>query len=73
MHPDLGLAYVGSAAGWDQVRIRGDLPGRDFAAFYLKQGRVLAVLTAGRDQVSLRAEQALQAGDDGALDELMAQ
>ena len=72
MHPDLGLSYVGHAAAWDEVRIRGDLTARDFAAFYLKQGRVLAVLTAGRDQLSLKAEQALHAGDDGALAALMA-
>jgi NADPH-dependent 2,4-dienoyl-CoA reductase/sulfur reductase-like enzyme len=72
VHPDLTLSYVGHAAGWDQVRITGDLKSRDFAAFYLKQGRVLAVLTAGSDQVSLRAELALRTGDEAALATLMA-
>ena len=73
LHPDLGLSYVGHAPSWDRVQIRGDLGARDFAAFYLKQDRVLAVLTAGRDQVSLRAEAAMQAGDDRALAALMAE
>jgi NADPH-dependent 2,4-dienoyl-CoA reductase/sulfur reductase-like enzyme/nitrite reductase/ring-hydroxylating ferredoxin subunit len=71
-HPDLGLSYVGHAAAWDEVRIRGDLQARDFAAFYVQRGKVLAVLTAGRDQVSLRAELALQTGDEAALAALMA-
>ena len=24
-HPDLGLSYVGHAAGWDRIHVRGDL------------------------------------------------
>ena len=72
LHHDVGLSYVGHAAGWDQVRIRGDLAARDFAAFYLKQGRVLAVLTVGRDQVSLRAERRCRRATSAALAALMA-
>ena len=71
-HPDLGLSYVGHAAGWDRIHVSGDLKAKDFAAFYLKQGRVLAVLTVNRDLVSLKAEAALLAGDDQALAALMA-
>jgi NADPH-dependent 2,4-dienoyl-CoA reductase/sulfur reductase-like enzyme/nitrite reductase/ring-hydroxylating ferredoxin subunit len=70
-HPDLGLCYVGHAADWDELYTLGDLAARDFAVFYLRKGRVLAVLTAGRDQLSLRAERALASGDDAALDSLM--
>jgi 3-phenylpropionate/trans-cinnamate dioxygenase ferredoxin reductase subunit len=41
---DLGLEYSGwSPPGtYDRVVIRGDLPGREFIAFWLSEGRVLA-------------------------------
>jgi 3-phenylpropionate/trans-cinnamate dioxygenase ferredoxin reductase subunit len=41
---DLGMEYVGyvEPGGYDQVVFRGDLAGREFIAFWLKDGRVLA-------------------------------
>ena len=41
---DLGLEYSGWAppGSYDRVVIRGDLPGREFVAFWLSGGRVLA-------------------------------
>ena len=72
-HYDLGLSYVGHAPKWDKVEIKGDLAGRDFAAFYLQGGKVLALVTAGRDQLSLRVEAALEEGDDAALAALLAE
>jgi 3-phenylpropionate/trans-cinnamate dioxygenase ferredoxin reductase subunit len=41
---DLGLEYSGWAppGTYDRVVIRGDLPGREFIAFWLSEGRVLA-------------------------------
>ncbi len=39
---DLGLEYTGHAAGWDQLVLRGDTGAREFVAFWLKDGRVLA-------------------------------
>jgi NADPH-dependent 2,4-dienoyl-CoA reductase/sulfur reductase-like enzyme/nitrite reductase/ring-hydroxylating ferredoxin subunit len=71
-HYDVSISYVGHAADWDRLETRGSLDARDFAAFYLRGGRVLAVVTVGRDLVSLRAEAALKAGDDRALEGLMA-
>jgi NADPH-dependent 2,4-dienoyl-CoA reductase/sulfur reductase-like enzyme/nitrite reductase/ring-hydroxylating ferredoxin subunit len=70
-HYDVTLAYVGHATSWDRIEIRGDVAARDFAAFYLKGGRVLAVVTAGRDQTSLQAEAAMERGDEEALAGLM--
>jgi 3-phenylpropionate/trans-cinnamate dioxygenase ferredoxin reductase subunit len=41
---DLGMEYVGHVApeGYDQVVFRGDVPGREFLAFWVREGRVLA-------------------------------
>jgi len=43
---DLGMEYNGYAADWDQVVLRGDTAGREFLAFWLKDGRVLAGMNA---------------------------
>jgi 3-phenylpropionate/trans-cinnamate dioxygenase ferredoxin reductase subunit len=40
---DLKLQIVGLSAGYDEVVVRGDPATRSFAAFYLAEGRVLAV------------------------------
>jgi len=40
---DLGMEYLGHVeGGYDQVVVRGDLEAREFIAFWLKDGRVLA-------------------------------
>ena len=43
---DLGMEYHGYAAEWDRVVLRGDPAGREFLAFWLKDGHVLAGLNA---------------------------
>ncbi len=40
------MEYHGYASHWDQVVLRGDLAGRQFLAFWLKDGRVLAGMNA---------------------------
>jgi NADPH-dependent 2,4-dienoyl-CoA reductase/sulfur reductase-like enzyme/nitrite reductase/ring-hydroxylating ferredoxin subunit len=70
-HYGVTYRYVGHAASWDRIETRGSLADRDFAAFYLEGGKVLAVVTVGRALVSLRAEAAMEAGDDGALEALL--
>jgi NADPH-dependent 2,4-dienoyl-CoA reductase/sulfur reductase-like enzyme/nitrite reductase/ring-hydroxylating ferredoxin subunit len=72
-HYDVTLASVGYAAGWDHIEARGALEAGDYAAFYLKAGRVRAVVTVGRDSLSLRAEAAMQAGDEAAVAALLAE
>jgi 3-phenylpropionate/trans-cinnamate dioxygenase ferredoxin reductase subunit len=39
---DVGMEYTGYAAEWDEVVLRGDPAAREFIAFWLKEGRVLA-------------------------------
>jgi 3-phenylpropionate/trans-cinnamate dioxygenase ferredoxin reductase subunit len=43
---DLGMEYNGYADGGDRLVVRGDLAGREFLAFWLKDGRVLAGMNA---------------------------
>jgi NADPH-dependent 2,4-dienoyl-CoA reductase/sulfur reductase-like enzyme len=45
---DLGMEYRGYARSWDQVVIRGDLDAREFDAFWVKDGRVVAAMNANR-------------------------
>src|SRR5262249_49766343 len=65
-HYDVQFSYVGHAARWDRIDTRGSIAARDFAAFYVDGSRVAAVVTVGRDRVSLEAEKAMEAGDDAA-------
>jgi NADPH-dependent 2,4-dienoyl-CoA reductase/sulfur reductase-like enzyme/nitrite reductase/ring-hydroxylating ferredoxin subunit len=72
-HYDLTLASVGHAPSWDRIETRGSLESADFAAFYLKDGKVLSVVTLGRDLLSLKVEAAMEAADEEALATLLAE
>ena len=39
---EVGMEYTGYATEWDQVVFRGDVEGREFMAFWLRDGHVLA-------------------------------
>ena len=39
---EVGMEYTGYATEWDQVVFRGDVEAREFIAFWLKDGRLLA-------------------------------
>src|SRR5436190_9457029 len=39
---DVGMEYSGYATDWDDVVFRGDRDAREFVAFWMKEGRVLA-------------------------------
>jgi 3-phenylpropionate/trans-cinnamate dioxygenase ferredoxin reductase component len=43
---DLGMEYRGLAPQWGEVVIRGDLAAREFHAFWLADGRVIAAMNA---------------------------
>jgi 3-phenylpropionate/trans-cinnamate dioxygenase ferredoxin reductase component len=43
---DLGMEYTGYAPSWDQVVFRGDPASREFVAFWLKEGQVVAGMNA---------------------------
>jgi NADPH-dependent 2,4-dienoyl-CoA reductase/sulfur reductase-like enzyme/nitrite reductase/ring-hydroxylating ferredoxin subunit len=44
------LNYLGHADEWDEVVYRGNVKKLDFLAFYVKDGRVLAILSCGKEQ-----------------------
>jgi 3-phenylpropionate/trans-cinnamate dioxygenase ferredoxin reductase subunit len=65
---DLKLQIVGLSAGYEDVVVRGDPAARSFAAFYLAEGRVLAVdaVNAPRDFLAAKklvAERTRVSGD----------
>ncbi|MBM3240846.1 Rieske 2Fe-2S domain-containing protein [Candidatus Poribacteria bacterium] len=43
----VNLRYVGHVKDWDEIIFHGDVAARNFAAFYVKNGQVLAVAGAG--------------------------
>jgi 3-phenylpropionate/trans-cinnamate dioxygenase ferredoxin reductase component len=45
---DLGMEYRGHATSWDEVVFRGKAQSRDFIAFWLSGGAVVAALNANR-------------------------
>ena len=44
---EVGMEYTGYATDWDDVVLRGDVDAREFIAFWLKGGRVLAGMNVG--------------------------
>jgi len=48
LHDWLSYEYIGPAYTWDRVVIDGSAKARDFTAWYLHEGKVAAVLHAGR-------------------------
>jgi apoptosis-inducing factor 3 len=77
-HYDVAIQYAGHAEQWDTTQIDGSPDARDCTVRYLAGGRVVAVVTIGRDLDSLRAEKALEASAparpdiDGELDDALA-
>jgi 3-phenylpropionate/trans-cinnamate dioxygenase ferredoxin reductase subunit len=43
---DLGMEYRGAPTAWDQVILRGDVAAREFLAFWLQRGHVVAAMNA---------------------------
>jgi 3-phenylpropionate/trans-cinnamate dioxygenase ferredoxin reductase component len=43
---DFGMEYRGWAPAWDRVVFRGDPAGREFIAFWMRDGRVIAAMNA---------------------------
>jgi apoptosis-inducing factor 3 len=69
-HYDLVLAYVGHAERTDDVQTFGSLDAGNAALVYRDDGRIAAVATLFRDDVSLGVEAAMErnAGDNEILD-----
>lgn len=65
MHYDVSILYVGHAEKWDNIQIEGRVEAKDCRVTYRRAGRVLAVVTIGRDVESLRAEAELERAGGG--------
>ena len=53
---DLGIAYVGHAANWDEAIVDGEIENRDCSITYRRDGEKLAVALIHRDLAGLKAE-----------------
>lgn len=70
-HYDVPVNYVGHAPEWDQIDVAGSIPGRDCLVAYRSGGKTLAVASIYRDLDSLKAETAMERGDEQTLAELI--
>jgi apoptosis-inducing factor 3 len=59
-HHGMSINYVGHADRWDRLDVDGDVGRQDCALRFLRDGRILAVATVGRDRENLEAELALE-------------
>ena len=71
VHYDVTLSYVGHAREWDAIGVRGDLAARDAVVVFRRSGAPLAVVTVGRDRVSLEVEAALERNDRAGVEALL--
>jgi 3-phenylpropionate/trans-cinnamate dioxygenase ferredoxin reductase subunit len=70
-HYDMTLSYVGHASSWDRIDVAGSIDERDCAVAFRRDDKTLAVVTIGRDHVSLEAETAMARGDEATLRRLV--
>jgi 3-phenylpropionate/trans-cinnamate dioxygenase ferredoxin reductase subunit len=59
---EVGMEYTGYAADWDEVVFRGDVAAREFIAFWLKDGRVLAGMNVNVWDVTDKIKELVQTG-----------
>ncbi len=57
---DSTLNYVGHAKSWDEIIFNGDVSGKDFLAFYVKDDRVLAAAGMNRDHDLAQIEELIK-------------
>jgi 3-phenylpropionate/trans-cinnamate dioxygenase ferredoxin reductase component len=60
---DLGMEYVGHGSADDEVVVHGDLGAREFRAFWLREGRVVAAMHANDWDASDDLWSAVQSGE----------
>ncbi len=63
-HFDLHIHYVGHGSGADQASVTGDLKARDASVIFRDGDKLTAVASTGRDLENLKAELALERGDE---------
>lgn len=57
------IEYVGPAADWDDVIVRGELQSGGFSAWYVKDSRVVGTLSVGRSEDLQVARKLVKAGE----------
>jgi NADPH-dependent 2,4-dienoyl-CoA reductase/sulfur reductase-like enzyme len=67
-HYDVTLAYVGHANSDAAIEVSGSLSKREATVSYRHAGRVVALVTIGRDRQSLAFEAALERNDSSEVD-----
>src|SRR4051794_11525556 len=67
---DVGMEYTGHATEWDEVVFRGDPASREFVAFWLSGGRVLAGMNVNVWDVTDAIKALIASGDPVPVDRL---
>src|SRR5215207_7214620 len=60
---DVGMEYSGYARSWDEVVFRGDPAGREFIAFWLEGGRVVAGMNVNVWEVTDHIQALIRSGE----------
>src|SRR5437867_1842560 len=63
-HFDLHIHYIGHASGDDRVTVSGDLKAKEASVIYRDGDKLTAVASVGRDVENLKAELALERGEE---------
>jgi apoptosis-inducing factor 3 len=63
-HFDLHIRYAGHGSGADHANVSGDLKAKDTSVIFRDGDKLTAVASIGRDLENLKAELALERGDD---------
>jgi NADPH-dependent 2,4-dienoyl-CoA reductase/sulfur reductase-like enzyme/nitrite reductase/ring-hydroxylating ferredoxin subunit len=63
-HFDVAIRYVGHGSSDDEVSVSGDLKAKDASAVFRADDKVSAVASIGRDLENLKAEAALERGEE---------
>jgi 3-phenylpropionate/trans-cinnamate dioxygenase ferredoxin reductase component len=59
---DIGMEYSGYANDWDEVVFRGDVAAREFIAYWLRRGRVVAGMNVNVWDVTEEIQEQVRSG-----------
>src|SRR5436305_12285002 len=63
-HFDLHIRYVGHGSGEERTSVSGDLKAKDASVIFRSGGKLAAIASVGRDLENLKAEVALERGEE---------
>ena len=70
-HYETRISYVGHVSVWESCEVKGELEKQDACAVYRRNGQTVAVVTIGRDQLSLRVEAAMEQGGAASVESIL--